>query len=590
MSLYNTREVGNVKVVMLKGEKGDAGDVTEAQMIQAINSAVGNEAMERQQADYSLETNKADKSALDAEIAIREDNDSDLFNAINVQKERIDSIIALPDGSTTADAELLDIRIGANGKTYPSAGDAVRGQVTDLEDSLETVVDTYNNMVTDKIASGTVTISENSGQITIASDIMNFKSGVKYYAYVDFTIKDLSTWVGGYIYLRFLYGILVSGWTVKSISSIENNGRYVIEYSFTPDSAGTGRAQLYFNNQNPASNSFSVEINKLFVFETNKELKDLCDKSPQALALYEKVPIEYADLSDELKGLLPETNLLKVDCWGDSLTMGAGSTGGNTYPAYLQTMLGANYNVRNFGHGGETALAIASRQGAIEFIFEPFTLAKNEIKDVKFTASNGMSLQTLYSNANGTQGINTVKIRGTNLVLMFRTTANPNEATLYNYTGIDLSFDRPVFASSEGYSDKNDLLIICSGQNGYGYSLSAGTHVREMIDLMWSMIRKNNSDKYLIISPPTRNKQEWEDYEGAFGTAFGEYFLNVREYISAYGLADNSLTPTQADEDAMAVGAIPPSLLSDETHFNNYGYYSFAKCVYERGKALGFWS
>lgn len=62
----------------------------------------------------------------------------DKINQIDTNTDRINNLATIDQGSitTTADTELVDIRVGANGITYPSAGDSVRGQVNELKSDL----------------------------------------------------------------------------------------------------------------------------------------------------------------------------------------------------------------------------------------------------------------------------------------------------------------------------------------------------------------------------------------------------------------------------------------------------------------------
>lgn len=59
------------------------------------------------------------------------------INELAELSARVDQFERLPEGSTVGDAELMDIRVGANGITYPNAGDAVRGQSRVFYDNIK---------------------------------------------------------------------------------------------------------------------------------------------------------------------------------------------------------------------------------------------------------------------------------------------------------------------------------------------------------------------------------------------------------------------------------------------------------------------
>lgn len=103
---------------------------------------------------------------------------ANLTNELNVLDGRMDEFASLPEGSTTADAELLDIRVGTDGKTYQTAGGAVRGQVGELKSDLTALNDIDVKVFSEE---ANLSASEFGAYYITSSGVMNASSSWRTY-------------------------------------------------------------------------------------------------------------------------------------------------------------------------------------------------------------------------------------------------------------------------------------------------------------------------------------------------------------------------------------------------------------------------
>lgn len=122
---------------------------------------------------YNTLKNEYEQSLEEAKSELQTDISNEAATraqADNVLSARMDEFTQLPSGSTSGDAELIDIRVGADGTTYANAGDAVRGQISDVKADLTSLSD--DDLLAFKDVSwdnnGTITSGENAYQYNAA--------------------------------------------------------------------------------------------------------------------------------------------------------------------------------------------------------------------------------------------------------------------------------------------------------------------------------------------------------------------------------------------------------------------------------------
>ena len=321
---------------------------------------------------------------------------------------------------------------------------------------------------------------------------------------------------------------------------------------------------------------------ELFVFDSKAE-RELNADTLENLSVKQITK----QITDDAANILSQSNKI-IDCYGDSLTQGAPVYGDLTYPAQLKLLVGDKYTVNQQGIGGNTVQDILARQGAYLAVVAPFTIpADSTPVNIVLTSSQDGRLIRWAQNNLATK-VNPVYINGVEGTLVETT----DDSDVYHYTfsrkeaGNEVEIKRPTFLiTSKSLTTKEDIQILWIGQNGKWNSED------ELVEMFKAAISHMSGlqKRYICVGLSSGTKESRATLERKMSVAFGNHYINIRDYLVAFGLDDAGISATDQDKQDISSGKVPTSLRADGVHFTADGYKVIAKVIYQRGKELGYW-
>lgn len=290
-----------------------------------------------------------------------------------------------------------------------------------------------------------------------------------------------------------------------------------------------------------------------------------------------------------MASLLPAASA--IECFGDSLTAGAGG-GGTTYPAVLAAALGRTVN--NRGIGGQNSAAIATRQGGLKMLV---SVTGNTIpasgavtltarSQTPITNQGASSFAGTLAGVAGTLAASTADGGATYTYTFTRTTAGSEIACPAN--------SEFVFDIAEAAKDKTQIIWISrnDAKGTRAYDVASRDNGLAMAKHLTPL-----SKRYLVLSILNGLNEGTTTGSSAYNNiasmnaelarTFGDRFIDVRSYLVKFGLADAGITPTSQDIADMAEDTVPASLRSDSIHLTATGYTLVANFVARHIQARG---